>query len=598
MKTSYPSWVLPVVAAAGAVFGALVITAVFISQTPQTNRSSVTGTSGVVPTVQAPSGETTSTDVTATSTADVQTTSTAITVDWYQKGVEIPRSKMFDLLKHATDEQKLKSMLAVKPEDPSPNGDDGFIGVQQLWKQGDVHGGAYDGGAVYVIDLFGYQPFGENRFQFVLSKDGSLVGSIDRGGDEKQAQGQSLLSSIGLISTDSLTVADAIAPALLHIHGREVKLAASVGYYEVDPIQNNVRVMKAVATSDEGIVFHDSSQPGSCLISVFAGGYVVHYNATLPFKEGAKQNGNPMIGLLDVDWIDGYANTNEYLGQVFGGCMTGGDCANTVSAKDVGPESNLMLIGTERTTGDRLYAPKDPVSHPLVQKAYDMWYVPGDQKPTIREMIAQMKVPIFFWKDPAGRWVEFGEQSLIPQAECGKPVIYLYPELTTNVRVALPSTIHVTVSEPQYATSGWMTTAEPNGQLTVNGKTYGSLYWEGTGVSYQPPKTGFVVKDGDVDTFFAKTLPKYGLNQKEAQEFRDFWTPKMTGVSKFYRISFLTSEWSNAAPLSVSPLPKTSIRLFMDWAPLSKKVTIPAPRITTPVRTGFTLVEWGGTLYQ
>ena len=131
----------------------------------------------------------------------------------------------------------------------------------------------------------------------------------------------------------------------------------------------------------------------------------------------------------------------------------------------------------------------------------------------------------------------------------------------------------------------------------ADGKSYGSLYWEGTGVGYQSPETGFVVKDGEVSSFFASTLPKYGLNQKEANEFMDFWIPKLKG-SPYYRISFLTDEWSKAAPLGVSPRPQTSIRIFMDWKPISAPISIKEPKIVTPIRDGFTLVEWGGMIYK
>jgi hypothetical protein len=188
----------------------------------------------------------------------------------------------------------------------------------------------------------------------------------------------------------------------------------------------------------------------------------------------------------------------------------------------------------------------------------------------------------------------------MPMAECGKPVIYLYPEKKMSVRVSLPSFINVTVSEPTYPKKGWSVTASPNGDLVskADGKTYGSLFWEGTGVGYQSPtSTGFVIKSGEAKSFLAETLPKYGLNQKETAEFMDFWVPRMAS-SSYYLVSFLTDEWSQSAPLLVSPQPKTNIRIFMDLKPLSAPISIAEPVIKTPVRDGFTLVEWGGLLLK
>jgi hypothetical protein len=115
-------------------------------------------------------------------------------------------------------------------------------------------------------------------------------------------------------------------------------------------------------------------------------------------------------------------------------------------------------------------------------------------------------------------------------------------------------------------------------------------------VGYQVPETGFIVKNGEAESFLSSILPKYGLNQKESQEFMEFWVPKMQ-QAPYYRVSFLTDDWSKAAPLFVSPRPKTSIRIFMDLKPLSAPISIKEPKIITPARDGFTLVEWGGLLY-
>jgi hypothetical protein len=202
------------------------------------------------------------------------------------------------------------------------------------------------------------------------------------------------------------------------------------------------------------------------------------------------------------------------------------------------------------------------------------------------------------WKDALGRFVLYRNNQFVPLAECGKPVIYLYPTKTQNVQVSLPSFINVTVSEPTYPKNGWNVTAQPNGQLTMkDGSTHGSLFWEGTGVNYPAPTTGFVVKEGNVESFLVSTLAKYGLNAQEIKEFNEFWVPKMVGAP-YYRVSFLTNEWSQAAPLNVSPSPNTRIRLFMDWQKLNAPISLPQPTITTPTRNGFTLVEWGGLLQK
>ena len=53
------------------------------------------------------------------------------------------------------------------------------------------------------------------------------------------------------------------------------------------------------------------------------------------------------------------------------------------------------------------------------------------------------------------------------------------------------------------------------------------------------------------------------------------------------------------AQLNVSPAPDTTIRVFMVFTPLDEAVDIPEEQQLqmpeTPVRTGFTVVEWGGS---
>lgn len=62
-----------------------------------------------------------------------------------------------------------------------------------------------------------------------------------------------------------------------------------------------------------------------------------------------------------------------------------------------------------------------------------------------------------------------------------KPVIYLYPEEETEVRVELElSGGELTCTYPEYS-NGWEVTARPDGTLTdAEGREYNYLYWEAT----------------------------------------------------------------------------------------------------------------------
>lgn len=303
----------------------------------------------------------------------------------------------------------------------------------------------------------------------------------------------------------------------------------------------------------------------------------------------------PKDGLANIQW----SVTNSSTLQYYEGPIVSGGCGGgplTVTAEDLGP---LKLVGT-LSNGESIYAPMDIKNNTLVKQRYDQWFPfygeDAEEKPSFEEYLKTYPVPFFVRKNAFGAWVSYISDRSGSMAECGKPVIYLYPEKETSVSVRLPSSIKVTVSDPMYPAGGWNVLAKPDGSLHYkDGKTYGSLFWEGTGVNYEAPKTGFVVKHDEVESFLSSILPRYGLNKTEAKEFMDFWVPKFTGAP-YYRVSFLTDDWNNAAPLYVSPKPQTSIRIFMDFQPLAGPIDIDEPIVTAPARDGFTLVEWGGLL--
>lgn len=305
------------------------------------------------------------------------------------------------------------------------------------------------------------------------------------------------------------------------------------------------------------------------------------------------------ISSQDIFWNDNYKQQGiQYQSsRPSGGCGSS-NAIDLLSQKDLNL-SNFIVAG-KTSDGESVYVPKDPKNNQDVLFAYDGWMqYETQEKPSFDEFLKDHPTPVFYWQDVLGRWVRYTDASTHPLVECGKPVIYLYPETTTNVSVKLPNFIQVTVSDPAYPQAGWNVIANPDGSLIypADGKTYGSLFWEGIGAGYARPEQGWVIKDGEQENFLAEILPKYGLNTREAQEFMDFWLSEMQGA-KYYRISFLTDVWDSAAPLCVTPAPDTNIRIFMDWQKIDAPRQISPPDVVTPERKGFTLVEWGGVLYK
>ena len=175
-----------------------------------------------------------------------------------------------------------------------------------------------------------------------------------------------------------------------------------------------------------------------------------------------------------------------------------------------------------------------------------------------------------------------------------KPVIYLYPESKTDVTVKLDYAGELTCTYPEYQ-DGWKVTASPDGTLTdADGQTYNYLYWEGeNSVSYDF-SSGYCVAGSDTASFLEDALQQLGLTRQEANEFIVYWLPLMK-ENPYNLITFQSDVYTQAAQLSVDPTPDTVIRVFMAWKPLKDAVEIPAQDLTAPDRTGFTVVEWGGS---
>jgi hypothetical protein len=184
-------------------------------------------------------------------------------------------------------------------------------------------------------------------------------------------------------------------------------------------------------------------------------------------------------------------------------------------------------------------------------------------------------------------------------AEMGKPVIYLYPTKTTEVSVNVKPTGGISVSIPEIG-QGWNVTATPEGQITnlADQKTYPYLFWEGYAANFKTPSEGFVVAKADVSSFFDAKLSYMGMNEKEIADFKEFWVP-ILGEKPYYFITFIDQPTIDQyAPLTVSPKPDTTIRVFFDYKGLDTETTVAPQQLKAGLREGFTLIEWGGRIYR
>lgn len=179
-----------------------------------------------------------------------------------------------------------------------------------------------------------------------------------------------------------------------------------------------------------------------------------------------------------------------------------------------------------------------------------------------------------------------------------KPVLYLYPEEETDVTVeaAFPYGGRFTCTYPEY-NDGWSVTAMPDGTLfDQNGDEYYCLYWEAMLGKPLDMSKGFCVSGNDTAEFLREKLMGMGLTARETNEFIIYWLPLMED-NPYNVITFQTDEYVKTTPLTISPAPDSSIRVFMTWYSSDSMVEIQPQLLPEYERNGFTIVEWGGTEY-
>lgn len=178
-----------------------------------------------------------------------------------------------------------------------------------------------------------------------------------------------------------------------------------------------------------------------------------------------------------------------------------------------------------------------------------------------------------------------------------KPIIYLYPEEETEISVTLGKPDNITHSYPKYV-DGWNVMAESTGELMDldTGRNLYSLYYEAdSDVEFKVEKDGFVVKGEDISCFLEEKLAILGLNEREIEEFIIYWLPILES-NEYNYIRFATfEEIETAMPLTITPVPDTTIRVLMLFKGLDEPMDVEEQMLIPVERNGYVAVEWGGS---
>ena len=178
-----------------------------------------------------------------------------------------------------------------------------------------------------------------------------------------------------------------------------------------------------------------------------------------------------------------------------------------------------------------------------------------------------------------------------------KPVIYLYSDKELTLDMILKPKGDLSFSYPEYK-NGWKLKVLPNAEISVNGRNYPYLFWEGTlwkSKSVSDFNSGFLVKKGETVDFLEEKLSFMGFNQREITDFITFWAPSLETHERNF-IHFVCGEDydEEVAELELSVIPDSEIRINMFFAPVDNNFSIKEQQLRKFERKGFTLVEWGG----
>lgn len=200
-----------------------------------------------------------------------------------------------------------------------------------------------------------------------------------------------------------------------------------------------------------------------------------------------------------------------------------------------------------------------------------------------------------------------------------KPVIYLYNYAgPVTVSVAPSGGAVITSTVPPAAegagfgaqSATWSVIAAPDGTLSLADKStpfpVSSLFWEST----LPANVRLLggagptrcVARANVSDYLFRLFHAAGLSTREYTEAAQFWAPLMEKHAFVVARLLTAEEWGALAPLTVSPAPEHTLRVFIVWRGVKEyDAALDAAPVEggggaapLPPRSGRWVVEWGG----
>lgn len=264
--------------------------------------------------------------------------------------------------------------------------------------------------------------------------------------------------------------------------------------------------------------------------------------------------------------------------------------------KDFKNENYIVFITSVNSCGESIEYKKYTVNNNKLTLNFDVEYSCGVCTPMyyVYEIAISKKIDV--------KTEVKHKYKTIKSADCDpnvayKPILYLYPEEKTNITINFQNEENLTTTYPKF-NNEWKVTASPNGDLyDENNNYYYALYWEEKTYKTIDFKEGYYVSKENAIPFLEEKLSLLGLNPKERNEFIMFWLPILEQNEHNLVYFELTAELQSYNKLIIEPTPDTLIRIRMHVKKVDSKKTIKEQELIRQERTGYTAVEWGGTIY-
>ncbi len=180
-----------------------------------------------------------------------------------------------------------------------------------------------------------------------------------------------------------------------------------------------------------------------------------------------------------------------------------------------------------------------------------------------------------------------------------KPIIYLYSTDRTAISLKLDFKGKLLTTFPKYE-NGWELIGFSDGTIQdkKTKRYYNSLFWDGEqnfSKEHYKYSEGFEISKNYLTEFLIQKLELIGLNNNETNDFIQFWLPILEKNELNFIHFYVNEDYNVFSKNIVSPMPETSIRVFMEFYKIDSKTYLPEQNFKKTVRNGFTLVEWGGS---